>query len=236
MDTQATRRRRRDAPQRSASKSPETGGAPNGRAAKEHQILSCAAALFARKGFENTSISEIGAACGVAKPTLYHYFRDKDSIYAGIVVTVLQELCESVEDAVAKVDGPAAKLRAYMQAHSRFFEERHAEYVAAQRGFRDLSPPHDRRDALRYRDRHEMNLRRIVEAGIAAGAFRDVDPATFSRLVLSALNWMVRWFKPGGAQRATEIAEAYYGLILHGITSAPRKASRDSRAASDQST
>jgi TetR/AcrR family transcriptional regulator, cholesterol catabolism regulator len=191
--------------------------APNGRTDKEHKILSAAAGLFARKGFENSSINEIGAACGLAKPTLYHYFRDKDSIYAGIVLTVLRELCEAVEDDVARVTGAAAKLHTYMLSHSRFFEERYAEYVAAQLGYRNLSLPADRRTALRYRDRHETNLRRIVEAGIAEGVFRPLDPATASRLVLSSLNWMVRWYKPQGPQRATEIAEAYYELILHGL-------------------
>lgn len=202
---------------RRSLKGTPAGDASNGWGDKEHKILSGAAGLFARKGFENTSINEIGAACGLAKPTLYHYFRDKDSIYAGIVITVLRELCEAVEEEVAKADGPKAKLRAYMLCHSRFFEERHVEYVSAQLGYRNLSLPHDQRTALRYRDRHEGNLRRIIENGVASGVFRPVDPATCSRLVLSSLNWMVRWYKPGGEQRATEIADAYYDLILKGI-------------------
>jgi len=193
------------------------GDAPSARTDKEHKILSAAAALFARKGFENTSINEIGAACGLAKPTLYHYFRDKDSIYAGIVLTVLRELCEAVEDDVAREDGAAKKLRTYMLSHSRFFEERYAEYVAAQLGYRNLRLPADRRTALRYRDRHESNLRRIIESGVSDGVFRRVDPSTSSRLVLSSLNWMVRWYKPDGPRRATEFADAYYELILHGL-------------------
>lgn len=199
----------------------QTPDAPNGRTDKEHSILSGAAVLFARKGFENTSINEIGAACGLAKPTLYHYFRDKDSIYAGIVLTVLRELCEAVEDDVAKVSGAEQQLHIYMLSHSGFFEERYAEYVAAQLGYRSLSVPADRRMALRYRDRHESNLRRIIEKGISDGVFWRVDVATCSRLVLSSLNWMVRWYKPGGPQRATEIADAYYELILNGIVVTP---------------
>lgn len=219
----------------SAAKRPrnahQDGGAANGRADKEHSILSSAAALFARKGFENTSINEIGAACCLAKPTLYHYFRDKDAIYAGIVLTVLRELCEAVEDEVAKADGPAARLRAYMLCHSRFFDERHAEYVTAQLGYRGLNLPHDRRVALRYRDRHEANLRRIIEAGMNAGVFRRADPATCSRLILSSLNWMVRWYQPGGPQRAMEIAEAYYDLIVNGLGARPAAPAKSKAAA-----
>lgn len=202
---------------KSVSARAANGDVSNGRTDKEHKILSAAAALFARKGFESSSINEIGAACGLAKPTLYHYFRDKDSIYAGIVLTVLRELCEAVEDDVAKVSGLAEKLHTYMLSHSRFFEERYAEYVAAQLGYRNLRLPADRRTALRYRDRHESNLRRLIEAGIAESVFRPVDSATASRLVLSSLNWMVRWYRPDGPRRATDIADAYYDLILHGL-------------------
>jgi len=214
----------------SPSSAANTHDAPNSRTDKEHKILSCAAALFASKGFESTSINEIGAACGLAKPTLYHYFRDKNSIYAGIVVTVLRELCEAVEEAVVRIDGAENKLRTYMLSHSRFFEERYAEYLTAQLGYRNLSLPGDRRTALRYRDRHEANLRRIVEEGIGDGVFRAVDPATCSRLVLSSLNWMVRWYKPDGPQRATEIAGAYYDLILRGIAAAARTPAKRSSA------
>jgi hypothetical protein len=31
------------------------------------------------------------------------------------------------------------------------------------------------------------------------------------------LNWMVRWFRPGGPMRAEEVARGYYDLILRGL-------------------
>ena len=41
-----------------------------------------------------------------------------------------------------------------------------------------------------------------VREGIEAGRFRPLDEATAARAVLSQLNWMVRWFRPGGGRSA----------------------------------
>ena len=43
---------------------------------REH-ILAQAAALFARRGYSGTSMNQVAQACGVSKPALYHYVRDK---------------------------------------------------------------------------------------------------------------------------------------------------------------
>lgn len=193
---------------------------PAQRSDKERQILACAAELFARKGFENTSINQIGAGCALSKPALYHYFRDKDAIYAGIVLTVLRDLCEIAERDIAAAPSAEGKLRAYMRSQSRYFEDRYCEYVSAQLGYRNLMLPEDRRVALRWRDKHESNLRQIIREGIASKEFRPVDVVTCGRVILSCLNWMVRWFRPGGGKHATEFADEYFDLLFSGIRSA----------------
>ena len=44
-----------------------------------------AAKLFAERGYDATSVREIVEAAGVAKPTLYYYFRSKEGLGAGPV-------------------------------------------------------------------------------------------------------------------------------------------------------
>ena len=47
-------------------------------------ILQRAAELFAKSGYAATSMNQVAEACGFSKPTLYHYFRDKDALLASI--------------------------------------------------------------------------------------------------------------------------------------------------------
>ena len=49
-------------------------------------ILGHAAALFARSGYPGTSMNEVAQACGLSKPTIYHYFRDKYALLVDITV------------------------------------------------------------------------------------------------------------------------------------------------------
>ena len=52
--------------------------------AQREDILAAAAHLFSEQGFSATSMNQVAEACGVAKPTLYHYFLDKQELLAQI--------------------------------------------------------------------------------------------------------------------------------------------------------
>src|ERR1051326_5113762 len=52
------------------------------------QILDAAERLFARKGFDPTTIKEIGAAAKVNPALLYYYFRDKEELYRAVLQRV----------------------------------------------------------------------------------------------------------------------------------------------------
>lgn len=52
---------------------------------RKNEILDAAAALFLEKGFDYTSTNDILDAVGIAKGTLYHYFKSKEAIMDAII-------------------------------------------------------------------------------------------------------------------------------------------------------
>ena len=46
--------------------------------ARRAEVITLAAGLFDQRGYASVSMEQIAAAAGIAKPTLYHYFRAKD--------------------------------------------------------------------------------------------------------------------------------------------------------------
>ena len=52
--------------------------------ARRAAVVALAADLFDRGGYASISMEQIAAAAGIAKPTLYHYFRSKDEILRGV--------------------------------------------------------------------------------------------------------------------------------------------------------
>ncbi len=179
------------------------------------RILEEAAKLFTEKGYEATSVQDIAQALGLSKAALYHHFRSKEEILAEISLLALEGLLRAGEKALGTED-PREALRQFMEAHARFFEENYAFFVTMLQGIKSLSPE-NRARTVALRDRHEANLREILRRGMAQGGFRPVDVALAGRAVLSMLNWMIRWFRPGGPMRAEEVARGYFDLILRGL-------------------
>ena len=45
------------------------------------KILKTALDVFAKEGYRDSNLSLIAEQCGLSRPTLYQYFKDKDEIY-----------------------------------------------------------------------------------------------------------------------------------------------------------
>lgn len=60
-------------------------GRPTGTSDTKETILSCARELFARNGFNNTSVRSIASAAGVDAALVHHYFGTKQQLFAAAV-------------------------------------------------------------------------------------------------------------------------------------------------------
>lgn len=181
------------------------------------RILDDAASLFAREGYDGTSLADLAEMVGVTKAAIYHYFPNKKEIYEAIIVRTLDGLHRSVSMKVAKVPEVAEALKVFMTAHADFFEEHYNGFLAMLVGYGGMENIVMIAEAEKLRDDYEALLRSIIARGIAEDRFRDVDVEVTSRAVLSMLNWMVRWFKPGRGDRAAVFAQQYCDLIVRGI-------------------
>lgn len=196
---------------RTATQPPPPEPAPS----REQQILSAAARAFATQGYSAASMQDVAQLTGISKATLYHYFRSKEEMAETLHARTLDGLYRYVV-AEAQSGPPAERVAAFMAAHARFFEANYHAFVAL---ILDLSPTlHNiRPDAVSIRDRYENFLRDLLRDGVRAGEFRPTDPIVTGRAILSTLNWMIRWFKPGGESRAEDIARQYAELMLQGL-------------------
>jgi TetR/AcrR family transcriptional regulator len=78
------------------------------------KILTAARTVFAEKGYNGTHVDEIAARAGVNKATLYYQIGDKDTLYANVIHQVLGNIAQDIAGAVARVDSPEEKLKAYI--------------------------------------------------------------------------------------------------------------------------
>jgi AcrR family transcriptional regulator len=181
------------------------------------QILSTAARLFATSGYDGTAMRDIADACGISKSLLYHHFADKDEIFARIALGFTRELYQFVHDRLPEGAAPSERIRAFMVATGEYFQRYRWAWIASTGAFWNDPQQRRQKERLMWRDRYEGLIRALIQEAIDAGEIRPVDVPLAGRLVLSALNWMHRWYKPEKGLAASEIAEAYFDMIFHGL-------------------
>lgn len=57
--------------------------------------LPAAAALFAKKGLNDSKIEDVAAVTGVPKATLYYYFTGKEEILAFLLEALLKDISDA---------------------------------------------------------------------------------------------------------------------------------------------
>lgn len=90
---------------------------------KRHRIVEAATRLFNHYGFKRTSIDLLATEAGVAKPTIYAYFEDKDAVFRAVVEAVCDELVSGARRASEGNAPIGERLTSMLQAKfTRYFE------------------------------------------------------------------------------------------------------------------
>jgi AcrR family transcriptional regulator len=87
------------------------------------QILDAAAHLFAKHRYHEVRMDDIAESAGVAKGTLYRYYRDKEDLYVALTLHGAELL---FDESQAIMDGPGdpdQKLRDFITGCVRFYEK-----------------------------------------------------------------------------------------------------------------
>ena len=80
------------------------------------EIIAAARTVFARRGFDAGIMDEIAREAGVAKGTLYLYFRNKTEIYKAVLDHDMRALKESTIERLDAAKGLKNKIRAFVLA------------------------------------------------------------------------------------------------------------------------
>jgi len=188
-------------------------------ASRRDELLSIAADLFARRGFKNTTVRDIADAAGILSGSLYHHFDSKESMVDEILSSFQAGLFARYDEIVASDLDPRAKFEAVIRVSFDAIHHHHAEVAIYQNDAGFLSGF----DRFAYLDDRNAQLHEIwsglLEDGVASGAFRpDLDVEVVYRFIRDTVWVAVRWYRPGAALSADEVAQQYLAILLDGIS------------------
>jgi TetR/AcrR family fatty acid metabolism transcriptional regulator len=90
---------------------------------KRKSIMQAALKIFARKGYSPAAIDEVAQEAGIAKGTLYLYFKDKEDLFYNTMMLVLDDMKQLIVRRVSKDLGPVEMLQRTALALLEYFSE-----------------------------------------------------------------------------------------------------------------
>ena len=167
-----------------------------------------AAALFAARGFEGTSVRDVVGRVGMLPGSLYAHFAGKEALLAAVYAEGVRRIHAAVEHALAGETEPWARLEAATRAHLDTLLKKSA-YAQVVIRVRPEEAPGVRTQLIALRDGYEERFRELIaQLPLAPGT----DRRALRLLLLGALNWSPEWYRPGGAS-PHRIAGDFIGLL-----------------------
>ncbi|MEV7598011.1 TetR/AcrR family transcriptional regulator [Kitasatospora sp. NPDC089797] len=118
--------------------------------ARREELLAAAVRLFHRRGFDNVSTDQLGAAVGISGPSVYRHFDSKAHLLAASLVRSRERLWHEVDGAIGTAADPPAALAAGLGAYVDF-ALRNGDYLGAMLSETERLAPPDRRAAVDFR-------------------------------------------------------------------------------------
>jgi AcrR family transcriptional regulator len=181
---------------------------------KRREVIATAARLFAERGFQETSMSDLTEATGLAAGGLYHYISGKDELLFSICDELLDPLLERAREIAAAGAPPAEQLRAVLQVWLEHIasHQDHMLVFAQERHVIEREPQWRR--VRGQRKAFEQLLDDILARGEADGSMSFEDRPFTLLALLGMVNYTPQWLRPRGRLSPEQIADRYCDLIL----------------------
>lgn len=185
---------------------------------KRRLILRVATEVFAEKGFNESTISQIAKKAEIAEGGIYVYFKNKEDLLFSIPEERMEDFLSSLRKQLEGIRGALNKLRKLIWYHLYFYEQNRNYTLILLQNIR-LNPRFASTQAYQLiREFSEMVVQ-IIEEGKREGSIQaGIDARLLRDAILGAIEHVtIRGSILGRIPRLTDVAERLYGFFAWGI-------------------
>jgi AcrR family transcriptional regulator len=186
----------------------------NNESNRREELLRVSARLFREKGFDGTSVRDISSAAGMHSGSPFYHFKTKQDILLAVMEQGLAEGLRRLEEALAPGGTAEQRLRRMIRAQIGTILEEGNDFIPVLLyDWRSLTEA-NRRRIVALQDRYDALWQPVIDelqhAGHVAG-----DAQLARLLILGAVNWTGKWYRPGGRLSLDEVADGAMRLFLN---------------------
>jgi AcrR family transcriptional regulator len=185
-------------------------------------IVKAAVVLFARQGYEATSLQDVADQADATKGAVYHYFKRKPDLLVAIHGRFVERELATLHVILGENNSPSVQLSRIIEHLADNDDTYRDEVAVINRGRRHLVEPEF--EAVRtQRAQVQQIIDEVISRGIEIGEFKPLPSsrlATFA--VFGMISWLYQWYTTTGKMSARDIGHLYADMLLHGMRATPQ--------------
>jgi len=189
------------------------------------RLLSTAAGLMARQGYEQTSIRSVARETGFSLAGMYYYFKGKEELLYKIQYRTFGSLLEQQEH-ILKEDGTSEdRFRILVDNHLAFLTDHASELKVCTFELESLHGEHYK-SIEKLRRRYFKLVANLIAELMINGAKERPDGGEVRHhtlFVLGMLNWALMWFNPRRDNPTEMLGTKIVDFVLRGLPRADVK-------------
>jgi AcrR family transcriptional regulator len=190
---------------------------------RQEEILAAALEEFGANGYAATRLEDVAKRAGIAKGTIYLYFRDKERLFGVVVRTLIQKRIDAL---TGMLSGSAEELlRELLSQMYRVVRNPKARSIVrmliAESGkFPQLADIYHREVIGRGLNR----VRRVLKKGVATGEFQQTKAAQFPQILVAPGVLAILWQLLHGERHRLDLdaySKAHLEFVLNSLRKKP---------------
>ena len=196
---------------------------------RRQALISAAAQLFHRKGYDATSTREIAALVGMQPGSPFYHFGNKQDLLLAVMVEGMKQASQRQTAACAGLADeltPREQLRALIRNQFDVLLGPDSDFIPVMLyEWRSLNAE-QRQIITQIKDDYESAWTPVLQALHASGQLQ--APVALARLMIfGALNWAVQWYQPPDPKSSTTAAKRTFKAAPQTTRNSPARASLD---------
>lgn len=183
---------------------------------QKEKIINCAALLFAKYGYNATSIKSIAESCKVSKSLIYHYYFSKEDMLYDIAQSHINKLISIIDDCSRlKCETNQLKLKKIISQFMIEYKTSKNRHKILIQDIEFLKPSRQKKiKSLQMKVvRSVAEILKKINPQI--DEVKDLIPVTMG--LFGMINWTFTWINPSGKMTYKDVSDLFTNIFINGL-------------------
>ena len=183
---------------------------------QKEKIINCAALLFAKYGYNATSIKSIAESCKVSKSLIYHYYFSKEDMLYDIAQSHINKLISIIDDCSRlKFETNQLKLKKIISLFMIEYKTSKNRHKILIQDIEFLKPSRQKKiKSLQMKVvRSVAEILKKINPQI--DEVKDLIPVTMG--LFGMINWTFTWINPSGKMTYKDVSDLFTNIFINGL-------------------